>query len=458
MSGIEFWIPLALISLSSLLVAITGVAFLLHRSLAPMNVVPTASAVVDEIIEAYGRSSTQTRTSVGEREFAAMVLFWLNPCLDTTFYALAALRRLLAREDPARAEDLIVGMRDRLTQMLRTHFDDDDAGAFKHHPHSWPTLYASVVAVRMCKWCADPRSFAELDGDGGIPYPDAIQECLGSSDALTKLKQFLTRCELEQGGFGEFPGAQPGTVTTDAGYRVFALLGIQPRYPEATANFIRSCQKDAPDYDAGSPPFGFANRPDDKLPTCSATRHATRALEDNPALRERRGLDNEERLRVCDFLKLLKTGDGGFAWTKGGSSSVVQTGLAFQTLELLVKHPGTGTYEDVVPYEAISHYLGLLASGSHRLGFGSSSPDNICAVREAVRLTDMTETVYAKGVNGLGASFRVKLLQAVCDHFDERSGLFVGYTQDGHKSIRGVAKYLGRSILDLSQPSLAATS
>jgi len=457
MSGIEFWVPLALILLLLPPIAIVGAILVLRRPPTTVNAVATPSPVVNEMIEAYDRASTENDMSVGAREFAAMVLFWNEPCLDTTFYALSALRRLLVHADRVRAQYLIEGMADRLKDMLRTHFDDDGAGAFRHHRRSWPTLYASVIGARLSGWCVDPASFARLDSDDGLSYADAMRDCLGS-ESVDKLTRFLAKCELKEGGFAEFPGAKPGTVTTDAGYRLLAMLGKEPRYCSATADFIwRCCKEEDQQHDASTAPFGFANRPDDDHPTCAATRHATRALEENPTLREIRGLDNEGRSRVCDFLKLLRAQDGGFAWTKGASSSVVQTGLAFQTLKLLVTPLG-GTYEDVVPYESISDYLKLLASGTLRFGFRSSSPDNVCAVREAVRLTDVTERAYDRGLNGLGTSLRGKLLQAVCDHFDERTGMFVGYAQDGHKSVRSVAKYLGRSILDLPQPALAATS
>jgi hypothetical protein len=423
MPGIEFWLPFGLIV--SLSVVLAGGIASSFRQQASIGVIATFSEVVQETTSLYHNNRTPQGAPVSEEEFHAMLLFWADPCLDCTYYGLSSLRSLGTGTQPDELCALIEGDKRNLMEMVQIHFDRQE-GAFKHHYESWPTIYASLLGVRLSHWCVFPKSFAVDQDSHDGSYVEALDRCLGSG-AAKSLVSFTRACELQTGGFAEFPTAQGGTVTTDLGYRLLALLGEKPRFAEPTVDFIWGLRRDDPDNGASEQAFGFANRPSDEQPTCAATRFAVRCLEEYADLSALRGLSNQDRRAIAGFLvNLQDPADGGFRFSKTDPWCVVQTWLALSTLKSLVVERLGDSFDQVVPPASVAPYLSILKGKDYRFGFRPLSPPNIHAIRSVIHALRLIEKAYPR-VFQRDPRFEARILNAIRQHRDERTGMFVGY-------------------------------
>lgn len=333
---------------------------------------PFRISSVQAAIHLANQGSTEGGVRFGKHSSREMMIYWHEPCVDTTHYSLDVLIDLLRINPELPVVNFVNERKKKILSFVKDHIDDN-SGGFRHHQKYWPSLYGTSAAMSAMSRLGNPEL---VEGEA---VDDLIVEF--GPNSIKKIGEFIKSCEHPLGGFASTPehSHAPTILDTDAAvYMADQLLPVTYRQVwnrESSHQFVWSRYRDV--LVGGG---AFSNIVDETEPHTYPTFHALRAVRQINRLDE----GNKDRLiRIVEFLEKCRTPEGGYGSDPGSRSSVVFTECALNAKAFIANVLNERFLDE--RWNDISDDLRSVFSYGG-FSYDDVTPPNIHATRSAVRV------------------------------------------------------------------------
>jgi prenyltransferase beta subunit len=370
-----------------------------------------------------------------DESFKRKVLYWLTPGVDTTYFAVIALKKLEKLYADSKASDFEtfrLKNANNIEEFVRRHFDVKTRG-MKHNLEALPTVYGMYCGLVLLK---ELRSIPAL----GQRLTHKTAETLLGPNIVSGMIRYLEGCESSDGGYSVGPDTNDPTVmNTDMALSILWNLEQKPKNLDKTREFIWSCKRW---YDST---FGFVNTPNEEVPCACLTSYAMRALLYLEAIRrdaptfegvrddlQQQAISREDLQTVTKFMELcIKAAQGGFPKHPDEPPTLFHTDIILNFVKGLSKQLKIDDIKKKINVLDTLQWTRLRENESGGFGFEPSYLSNVYSTKGGIVILsnlkdlfkDMQETVVSDGL-----SAHTKHRQFLYSCFDERMGGFAGYT------------------------------
>jgi hypothetical protein len=398
-----------------------------------------------EVMRLCTEGKTRKGVGVAEQALCSVLMFQTgsppdNATLDATVLGLRALEALDG-SSPMTLE-LLSNFAKSAPDFLRSHLDQGVGGA-KCHIRSYPNVYGSYYFLDGLNLYYRLTEKNRLDS---TPLTfDHFKDFVGLPNAK-KFVEFIEYCQVDLAGqavaFSETPGSPIGTITTGGAIQilcnllsdhdlvVYGLVENLTNKITKVASYIDMC-KQIQSLKDGEDACGFSNNIGYSRPQTVSTRHALKTYSTisilAPWLNVSWTIPQLDASAIAKFYSLCKD-NHGFSRIPYEPASVYYTDQVLCSSRYYPFTEKPQELRSLVEYKAT---LEFVASSLYSGGFGfeRESYPNIYATRAAGHIIVNMRKLYNENERDPRREEKIisQVRNALCAHFDVRTGLAVGY-------------------------------
>jgi prenyltransferase beta subunit len=368
------------------------------------------------------KGSNPIYNRIREVEFSRKILFWDEPGIDTTYFALEILNRLNA--------DISVSIKNKIKNYIINHsYNDADGGFRQTESMHFSSVHATHCAIGVIKqlYCPFGKDGKTVDHENPMGFK-IISDVL-SEKVTDNVYSFIKSCESIDGGFRENKNEkkEPTINDTATALWIYWHMGKMPEYSvsneaKKTISFAIDCFKDI-DNDGMS--CGFSNKISDQDSIWACTTYYANRLSNY--FNEFKVFLEEHRTCQIKFIVSCSRVKGGFGANNVLDPNIIHTKDALSLLSKRWKYLDVNNSDHRrMVAKTIEFVNSCYYNGGHAFAEIKHYSPNIYATRLAF---DIAEYIKAFDKNML-ASLKIeqeKVIEFIWSCYDEKVGAFTGY-------------------------------
>lgn len=378
------------------------------------------------------KNSNHIYSRIREVEFSRKILFWDEPGVDTTYFALEILNKLEAGIPKEK--------RDKIEKfILESVYNEIDGGFKQTESIPYSTVHATHCAIGALK-----QLYFAYDDKNKIvnSKPLGIKNLQGilSEKKVERIFTFLKSCESDTGGFRESYNEEKSSTINDTATALWIcwhMERVEQQNYEKTISFIKKCFKYIDDDKCGF--TNTVNSDNNRVWICT-TYYANRLAVYFDEIKK--FIEGHEHCLKEFIISCARKRKSGFAADNRLEPNIIHTKDA---LSLLIRqwkvheHANEEESRELINIvEGVKNFMGqCYLNGGYAFAENKYYVSNIYATRLAldiVEYIDIFRKFNKRNIESLNIE-RERIIDFVWSCYDEKAGAFRGY-----KRFEGIVK------------------